>query len=267
MIVTCTNCTTRLQLEDSKLPSRPFTVRCPKCHQMINAQPPAAPGDGSALAANGDLPASARRSRDPRTSAAPDFRLDTSAEGSSNPVDAPPQLPVGEGELARLLVSLLQQNAAEKVGSGKGEPRRAWERRRALICTAAAHRNNAARVLVKSQYEVFVAEDTTQAIEHMRDERMDVVILDPDFDPIEQGAAFIMREINALRPAARRRVFVAHLSPAARTADTHAAFLDNVNLIVNHADIEALPRTLERALRDQNDLYRELNRALNLTEL
>ena len=266
MIVTCSNCATRLQLEDAKLPTRPFTVRCPKCHQMINAQPPAATSDGSALAANGDLPASGRVSRETRTSAAPAFRLDTPAEGSSNPDEASPRLPVGEGELARLLVSLLQQNATEKV-SGKGEPRRAWERRRALICTAAAHRNNAARVLVKSQYEVFVAEDTTQAIERMRDDRMDVVLLDPDFDVIEQGAAFITREINALRPAARRRVFVAHLSPSARTADTHAAFLGNVNLIVNHADIESLPRTLERALRDQNDLYRDLNKALSLTEL
>ncbi|MCA1849798.1 MAG: zinc-ribbon domain-containing protein, partial [Acidobacteria bacterium] len=31
MIVVCSQCTTRLQLDDAKVPSRPFTVRCPKC--------------------------------------------------------------------------------------------------------------------------------------------------------------------------------------------------------------------------------------------
>ena len=40
MIVTCPNCTARLQLDGAKVPARPFSVRCPKCQQIINAQPP-----------------------------------------------------------------------------------------------------------------------------------------------------------------------------------------------------------------------------------
>src|SRR2546423_13479049 len=60
MIVTCPNCTMRLQLDKAKVPARAFSVRCPKCQQIINAQPPAAQSQRDALAAVGDLPASSR---------------------------------------------------------------------------------------------------------------------------------------------------------------------------------------------------------------
>src|SRR2546423_5894757 len=68
MIVNCPNCTTRLQLDDAKVPARPFSVRCPKCQQIINAQPPA-PDLQGALAAVADLPVSTRSQKE--TSAKP----------------------------------------------------------------------------------------------------------------------------------------------------------------------------------------------------
>jgi hypothetical protein len=101
----------------------------------------------------------------------------------------------------------------------------------------------------------------------MREDKMDVVILEPEFDAIEQGAAFVTSEINALRPAERRRLIFVHLSPTSRTLDTHAAFVHNVNLIVNVSDIEQLPNTLERTIRDFNDLYRDFNAALNIAAI
>jgi len=116
-----------------------------------------------------------------------------------------------------------------------------------------------ARLLAQNAYEVFVAENTTQAVESMRQEKMDIVILDPEFDPLEQGVAFVTREVNIMRPADRRRLFFVSLSPSVRTFDLHSAFLNNVNLVVNPADLERLPRVLEIAIRDFNELYREFN--------
>lgn len=124
-----------------------------------------------------------------------------------------------------------------------------------------------ARVLVTSSYEVYVAADTTQAIERMREQHMDVVILDPEFDPVEQGAAFVTREVNVMRPAERRRLFFVHVSPTLRTLDTHAAFINNVNLVLNPVDMESLPQALERALRDYNELYKELFATLNVAAI
>jgi hypothetical protein len=101
----------------------------------------------------------------------------------------------------------------------------------------------------------------------MREAQMDVVILESDFDQIEQGAAFVTSEINALHPAKRRRLMFVQLSPTARTLDTHAAFVNNVNLVVNVGDVDHLPQALERAIRDFNDLYRDFNSTLNIASI
>jgi predicted Zn finger-like uncharacterized protein len=267
MILTCPNCTTRLQLDASKIPARPFTVRCPKCQFIINAQPPAMSGsEGSAPTVNttGDLPASTRAQRELR-SPAPIYKSETTGDANGNGASAASS--AGEGELVRMLAALLQRGGGEAEMPKGASTGRKWGRRRALVCSAAEHRETVARTLARGQYEVYVADGTAQAIERMKEDRMDVVLLDTDFDPVEQGTAFITREINALRPQQRRRLFFVQLSSSARTADQHAAFLSHVNLVVNPSDLEDLPPLLERAIRDHNDLYREFNKALNVSDL
>jgi predicted Zn finger-like uncharacterized protein len=264
MIVICSGCSMRLQLDDAKIPSRPFTVRCPKCQHVINSQPPVNGNNHGALAV-GESP-STEHPRLEQATPAPLFKLEepqaaaqeSSGSGSSS-ADA--------NELVRLLASLLQRGAPGSAEKQPGAYRLAWERRRVLVCVANQHRESIGRTLTKEDYQVFVAADTTQAIERMREERMDVVIFDPEFDQVEQGAAFINREVQSLRPAQRRRLFLVQLNSTARTLDMHAAFVNNVNLVINPTDIENLPRALERAMRDYNDLYREFNSALNIAAI
>jgi hypothetical protein len=78
---------------------------------------------------------------------------------------------------------------------------------------------------------------------------------------------FVSREINVLRPPQRRRLFFVLLTPSLRTMDAHAAFLNNVNAIVNVTDIEELSRVMEVALREYNELYREFYSKFGLTAL
>ncbi|HEV7859879.1 MAG TPA: zinc-ribbon domain-containing protein [Pyrinomonadaceae bacterium] len=267
MVVTCTHCNVRLQLDDAKIPARAFTLRCPKCQAIVNVQPPATaatPNDQSALAV-GDSPAT-EHPRFEQPKLAPAFKLEGS-EDEANAAPSSASLPGAEaGEVARLLLELLQRGgvAADK----KSLPSRlAWERRKVLVCVSPLYREMMARALAKSDYQVFVAGDMTQAVESMREEHVDIVILDPEFDPVEQGAAFVTREVNTMRSPERRRLFFVHFSPTVRTLDTHAAFINNVNLVVNPVDIENLPQALERAIRDYNELYRELNAALNVAAI
>ena len=96
---------------------------------------------------------------------------------------------------------------------------------------------------------------------------MDVLVLESGFDPVEQGFAFVMREIKLMRPAERRRLFFVFITPNARTMDLHAGFLNNANLVVNPADIERMPEALEVSLRHYNELYREFNRALDVAPI
>src|SRR5215210_5461537 len=103
MIVVCTHCSMRLQLDDAKVPARSFTVRCPKCQQIINAQPPAQAPDYSALGV-GDVSASTQ-SRFGKPMPAPAFRPEAEGDGAAggNAVAS------NKDEVARLLSSLLQQ--------------------------------------------------------------------------------------------------------------------------------------------------------------
>ena len=261
MIVTCPNCTTRLQLDGAKVPTRPFSVRCPKCQQIVNAQPPAptAP-QRDALAAVGDVPASAKQ---PQEMAA---AVPTPLVGEAQ--DAPD----GHEDVLRLLASLLRREAAGdggvgvRVANGAGG-RREWERRRALICAGSAFGGDAARALSQSGYDVSVASDAAQAVERMREEQLEVLVLDPEFDARTQGAMTVGREVTAMRNAERRRLVFVLLTNTARTGDAHAAFLAGANLIIQMKEIADLPRALEKNIRDLNELYRDFNRALGLAEL
>jgi hypothetical protein len=78
---------------------------------------------------------------------------------------------------------------------------------------------------------------------------------------------FVAREVNVLRPPQRRRLFFVLLSPSLRTMDAHAAFLNNVNAIVNLNDLDELDRVMDLALREYNELYRSFYTAFGLTAL
>ncbi len=190
MVLICSKCEARLQLDEAKAPSRPFTVRCPKCQDAINVQPPS---------------------------------------------------------------------------SGRKRP--AWDRRKILVCASPAYRGAIAHSVANLDYEVFVAENSAQALGRMREERMDIVILDANFDPVEQGVAFVTREVKLMRPSDRRRLFFVYVIAGVRTMDLHAAFLHNVNLVVNPSDLEQLPDALEVSVRHYNELYRDFNIALDVTPI
>ncbi|HLM54842.1 MAG TPA: zinc-ribbon domain-containing protein [Pyrinomonadaceae bacterium] len=268
MIVTCHNCATRLQLDDSKVPTRAFSVRCPKCQQLINAQGPQEPAPRDALGAVGDVPPSGRTQR----------------EAASTPfvppppvTKAPPAPPRGaeepEDELLRALVSLLRRAGSEESG-GRRSPsgrRGGWEPRRVLVCASQSYVGELKRVLADDGYDVFyqvlVAADAAKATDLMREERVDVIVLDPEFDMGRQGAAQVARELATMRMPERRRVVLVHLTPSARTGDAHAAFLAGANLVVNTSEVRTLPGALEKNIQDLNELYRDFNRALGVAEL
>jgi predicted Zn finger-like uncharacterized protein len=251
MIIVCQNCSTRLQLSDDKTPSRSFTVRCPKCQQTINSGDPSPASEQSALTVGGSPATDHPRFEQ---SIAPAFQpsIDPAAgnEVSSN------------DEAIRLLISLLSKGSASGLDNS-----RVRSPRKVLICAGERYRESIARNLSENGYQVYAAEDTRQAVETMRANKMEVVLLEPQFDLAEQGMAFVVREINVLRPPQRRRVFFVLVSPSLRSMDAHAAFLSNVNVVVNVNDLGELPRILDVSLQEFNELYQEFNIAFNLQAL
>src|SRR6185503_8774054 len=253
MIIVCPKCSTRLQIDDEKSPNRPFNVRCPKCSATVSSGAASPATEQSALAVGGS----------PSTDH-PRFEQSTARTYQPATASAVKDTATNDDAL-RMIVDLLAKGNSQRVDNPTARP--AWDKRKALVCASEPYRETVARKLSDSDFHVFVAEDTRQAVETMRANKMDLVLLEPQFDPAEQGSAFVIREINVLRPPQRRRLFFVLLSPSSRTMDAHAAFLSNVNAVVNTADVEELPRIMEVALREYNELYRDFYIASGLTAL
>ncbi|HKS09478.1 MAG TPA: zinc-ribbon domain-containing protein [Pyrinomonadaceae bacterium] len=250
MIIVCPKCSTRLQVDQEKSPNRPFNVRCPKCNSTVSSSVASPATEQSALAVGG--------------SPATDHpRFEQTTARAYEPVT--PQAATTSNDALQMLAELLAKGTGRENEPPGTRPQ--WDKRKALVCSSETLRDPVARKLTDSGYQVFVAEDTRQAIETMRSKQMDVVLLDPQFDPTEQGSAFVVREVNVLRPSQRRRLFFVLLSPSLRTMDAHAAFLNNVNAIVNVNDLDDLERVMDIALREYNELYREFYTASGLTAL
>jgi predicted Zn finger-like uncharacterized protein len=253
MIIVCPKCSTRLQIDDEKSPNRPFNVRCPKCSATVSSGPTSPATEQSALAVGGSPATDHPRFEQ---STARTYEPSTSGVRGATPAN---------DDTVRMLFDLLSKGTTQTTENPNARP--AWDKRKALVCTSEPYRENVASKLSEVGCQVFVAEETRQAVETMRANKLDVVLLEPQFDPDEQGSVFVMREINVMRPPQRRRLFFVLLSPSLRTMDAHAAFLNNVNAVVNVADIEELSRIMEVALREYNELYREFYSAFGLTAL
>ncbi len=253
MIIVCQKCTTRLQVDEEKSPQRPFNVRCPKCNSTVSSEAASPATEQSALNVGGS-PSTEHPRFEPSTART----YESATESSSNE-------PVITDQSVRMLVDLLSKGGVRSDENPNARP--SWDKRKALVCASETYRDLVARKLTQCGYQVFVAEDTRQAIETMRANKMDIVLLEPQFDPAEQGSVFVIREINILRPPQRRRLFFVLLSPSLRTMDAHAAFINNVNAIVNINDLEELHRVMEVALREYNELYRDFYGAFSLTAL
>lgn len=252
MVLICPKCNARLQVDEAKIPAPVFEVRCPKCQAAVSVQP------------SGADETAARESSPPETDMAfeppPVAKLYNARESDRNSAN---ESTAGMAEIAKLLASVLGRQETRPDAL----TRPSWQRRKALVCASPAYREAIAEAISRDAYDVFLAEDLAQGLGRMREERMDVMIIDANFDPLEQGVAFITREVRQLRPADRRRLFFVYVTSEVRTMDMHAAFLHNVNLVVNPTDIERLPEVLELSIKHYNELYAPFNRALNVAPI
>jgi CheY-like chemotaxis protein len=116
------------------------------------------------------------------------------------------------------------------------------------------------KVLGQHDYELTVASSPEEVTSMLQtSHHLDVLLLDPNFHAGQHGGAVIMRYLNMLNPARRRRVFVVVTSHTYRTQDMQAAFTHGVNLVLNSNDLALLPNVLAKSIQDFNDLYRAFN--------
>ena len=234
MIIRCDNCSVSLQLDEGKIPSGNFTVRCPRCQNLIRVQP-GAKSTVDQLKENAAAPAIPEGTNDFSTKEN-EFQINTA--------------------LRALMSALQTENKVIDADDNKSE-----KPRRVLLCLG-QKRDVVAKSLVEAGYKVYLAQTPAQANERLREGKTEILFFSPDFAAEFGGAAILQQKVNALPSSERRRLFFVSVEDAGTTMNAHDAFLRNLNLIVNTNDISQLPLILNRALRDFNDLYFDYNKAV-----
>lgn len=240
MIIRCDNCSVSLQLDESKIPGGNFSVRCPRCQNMIRVQKGAGEKGSPTvqqLAANKPAPA------------VEDVTGDFAMRESEFQINT---------AMKSLLAALQKGNVALEADDEISE-----KPRRVLLCLG-SKRDAVAKVLSDAKFKVYTAQTPAQANERLREGKTEIVIFSQDFAAEFGGAAILMQKANAMYSSERRRLFLVSLEDEGTTMNAHEAFLRNLNLIINTNDIPQMPLILNRALHDYNDLYHYLNKALEL---
>lgn len=231
MIASCPQCAMSLTFDDTRLPTEPFNVLCPRCRQSVTIMPPP--------------------KEEPRL------------PGITGPLDPIPideiDQPNSLRALADLLLAGLKQSQPQVADAKK------WQRRRVLLCLDDGVMRESLRAsLEPSRYEIFSADFAPEAIEILHESRAEVIVLSPTFDADHQGGAAMMQYVNSLTAQVRRRTYVVLVSPQLRTLDTYLAFANGVNLTVHPEDVSSFQSVFERSVRDFNELYRPLNHSSSL---
>jgi len=238
MIIRCDNCSVSLQLDEAKIPGGNFTVRCPRCQNLIRV----APGAKNAspveqLKENAPAPA------------VEENKQEFAAKENEVQINS---------ALRSLLSALQTENKILDADDETGE-----KPRRVLLCIG-QKRDAVAKTLVDAGFKVYLAQTPAQANERLREGKTEVLVFSPDFASEFGGAAMLLQKINTMSAGDRRRLFLVSVEDGGLTMSAHDAFLRNLNLIVNSNDISQLPLILNRSLRDFNEIYRHYNEAMGM---
>ena len=239
MIIRCDNCSVSLQLDESKIPTGNFTVRCPRCQNLIRISPKA---KTTVEQLKENAPAA------PVKEGTQEFAAKESEFQINN-------------ALRSLLSALQTENKIIDVNDEKSE-----KPRRVLLCLG-KNRDSVAQNLAGAGFKVYLAQTPAQANERLREGKTEIMIFSPDFASEFGGATILQQKVNAMYASERRRLFLVSIEDGGITLNAHEAFLRNLNLIVNTKDVDQLPLILNRALRDFNEIYYYYNKAVGAVEI
>ncbi len=238
MIIRCDNCSVSLQLDEGKVPNTNFTVRCPRCQNLIRVAPGAKDASPvQQMKENAPAPA-VSENKEEFAEKESEFQINSA--------------------MRSLLEALQSQNKIVEADDDKGE-----KPRRVLLCMG-GKREAVAKTLVESGFKVYLAETPAQANERLREGKTEILVFSPDFAAEFGGAAIVQQKVNMMSASERRRLFFVTIEDGGTTLSAHDAFLRNLNLIVNSNDISQFPLILNRSLRDFNEIYRHYNEAAGM---
>jgi predicted Zn finger-like uncharacterized protein len=221
----CSQCSTRIQIDDAKVPDRPFKVRCPKCQTVLTLPGRAA---GSPAAAEAEPPASA-------DAPGPVGALAHAHE--TPPAYAPPPPPSPAAAARR-----------ERADAGDND---------ALIAMSGPAAASLRQALESLKFNVEAVDDVEEGARLLEQGVYEVAITART--PPEPGKPETLAQRMLRLPLdARRRVFVILVGQEFRTADGTQAWAAQADLVVNPADADRCEHLIRSTMTERKRLYQPL---------
>ena len=219
----CSQCSTRIQIDDTKVPDRPFKVRCPKCQAVMilpgrGAEPPAAP------------------EAEPPATAPEVPRVPGPAAAAPPPYEPPPPPRPAAVERRERAEAGANDALIAMAGPAAVDLQQALERLKFNVDTV-DDIEEGARLLEQGVYEVAVTART----------------------PPEPGKPETLAQRMLRMPLeARRGVFVILVGPEFGTADGTQAWAAQADLVVNPADAGRCEHLIRSTMAERKRLYQPL---------
>ena len=217
----CSQCSTRIQIDDTKVPDRPFKVRCPKCQAVMT------------LAGRGaDSPAAPEAEP-----SAPPFEVPPGPAAATPPPYEPPP-PTRPAAMAR----------RERAAVGAND---------ALIALSGSAAAGVQQALERLQFNVDSVDDVEEGAQLLESGVYEVAVTART--PPEPGKPeTLAQRMLRLAPDARRRVFVILVGQEFRTADGTQAWAAQADLVVNPADAGRCEHLIRSTMAERKRLYQPL---------
>ena len=222
MQATCSQCASRIQIDDSKVPDRPFKVKCPKCQALITL-----PGKSAAAPAESEAPA------------APASGAEAPAATPAPPAYVPPPPPPSAAAVAR------RERASESQND-------------AIIALAPGPATAALQAaLVSLGYNVDAVDDIEEGARLIEQGVYEVAVTSRT--PPEAGKPeTLAQRLLRLATDSRRRLFVILVGEEFRTADGTQAWVAQADLVVHTNDAGRCEHLIRSTLTERKRLYQPL---------
>jgi predicted Zn finger-like uncharacterized protein len=217
----CPSCANRIVVDDSRVPDRAFSVRCPKCQTMVKF---------------------------PGKTAAPAAATPPSAERAPAEAPAPPP-PPGSGAAETLGEQTMAHLRRELAEAG---------RPRGQVLVALADRGLAGTLtlpLSRIGYTAETLENADDATRRLEQGLYEVVITTREGSGASARGETLYERIGRLGPDARRGIFLVLVDEQYRTGDGSAAFIALADLVVNPRDAGTVEPVLLTAIAERKRLY------------
>jgi len=223
---TCPQCSNKIVVDDAKVPERAFSVKCPKCQNVLRL-----PGKTAAASTDSTLPATTLPSAEPAM-AAEEMRAQMMAQVRR-------EMSLGEGKAGggRALVALPDRGLAGAV----------------------------ALTLTRNGYTVDTLDDWEEGARLLEQGVYGLVVTARAGATTAKGESLYQR-LNRLNPDSRRRLFVVLVGDEFKTGDGTQAFVTLADLVLNPRDVATADGALRNAIADRSRLWQVFLDARNRFE-